>query len=420
MLLSTSLYRDVRSSVLDWMKSVQMTDGTIYNWRMNEGADATIFTSCFALFILDLFGEVEKLPARHIREWAEHILSFQDEESGYFIDPSARTRARSETKGFRHLTQQLTCFCLSALGILGSSPRYPLTFLSEWPDDRSVKDYLGRIGCADGVRSSGNNAMFLGIFLSYQVERFRDESARQRLEAWFQWHNEHQNPNTGFWGTARRLIYYGGFQNALHQFLVFNYWNRPISYAPRIIDRILAVQDTDGFFAPWPGGASCYEYDALDTLVHLSTRNLYRRQEVIDALAKALESLVRTQNADGGFCQSLMRPKNAPELLQSLYRRRSADPYLYCYRAKATLRSMRPKVSTIRTGWTQIGRTWTDSNLWDTWFRCLAIAEVQTALSEADLPWRFHDVIGLGWFPSRRHRGKEVSNSFADHPKVST
>jgi hypothetical protein len=42
---------------IDWLRTMRVSP-TEYN--MNEGADVTIFTSCFALFILDLLHEIDR------------------------------------------------------------------------------------------------------------------------------------------------------------------------------------------------------------------------------------------------------------------------------------------------------------------------------------------------------------------------
>lgn len=49
-------YESLRKRVLDWVVSMQI-DSTYF--KMNENADYTIFTSCFALFIFDLFDQIK-------------------------------------------------------------------------------------------------------------------------------------------------------------------------------------------------------------------------------------------------------------------------------------------------------------------------------------------------------------------------
>ena len=79
-----------------------------------------------------------------------------------------------------------------------------------------------------------------------------------------------------------------------------------------------------------------------------------------------------------------------------------SHPYLWYYRARKSAGVFSRGKQVINTGWTQTGRRWTDSNLWDTWFRCLALAEIEAVLptpqGQGFSRCRFHDMIGLGHF----------------------
>jgi hypothetical protein len=71
----------IRDSILTWLESMRVSPA---RYRMNAGADDTIFTSCFALYILDLFGETERFTAEEREQWVSRIQSGQDPRDGYF------------------------------------------------------------------------------------------------------------------------------------------------------------------------------------------------------------------------------------------------------------------------------------------------------------------------------------------------
>lgn len=392
----TVSYDDFRSRVLAWVYSQQTAET---QFRMNEGSDSTIYTSCFALFIFDLFGEVESWSQNEKNLWANYITSFQDENSGYFMPEEYS--GGIDTKP----VQQLTCFCLSALSILGSSPNYELAFLKKWSRPEDVYGWLNNIGCFNGLPGTGNMAMFLGIFLTRQYEMNKAKSVLDCLNSWFYWHDRTQNESTGFWGNSLRNRYYGGFQNALHQFIIYKYWDRLIPCHTKIVDRVLLLQDEDGHFAAIPGGGGCWDYDAADILIHCGYVTGYRKRDVGAALTRLCFAILKNQNDDGGFCESRKRPYSicnalGPSSLRFVFA--GHDPFLWYYRLRAVASASRSGREQVRTHWTRKGRLWDQSDLWDTWFRCLTIAEIEKALNplHRKSKWKFQRFIGLGCYTS--------------------
>ena len=266
---------DFCNRVLKWVSKMQ-TGPT--RFRMNEGADSTIFTSCFALFIFDLFGEVKGWTQKEKDIWVDYINSFQDEDTGYFIPGGFKGDLNTKP------VQQLTCFCLSALDILGTKPRYKLSFLKQWQITDAVYNCLHSRGCFEGKPGSGNTATFLGIFLTHQYEKHNDELHKDLINSWFYHHERSQNKTTGFWGNTFSKKYYWGFQNAFHQFVVYNYWDRLIPNYTNIVEIVLSLQGPDGHFGPIPGSGGCWDYDAADILINCGYRNGYRKNEIEESI----------------------------------------------------------------------------------------------------------------------------------------
>jgi len=388
-------YEILRNRVVNWVYSLELAK---CKFKMSIDSDSTIYTTCFALFIFDLFNHVNEWSQKEKNYWIKTILSYQDQKTGYFIPDKLIGNLDSKP------VQQLTCFCLSALSILGASPRYKLRFLEKWSTPERISSYLDEIGCFEGKSTTGNMSMFLAIYLTYQYEKYHNDNIMKCIDSWFYLHNKMQNQSTGFWGNSLKNRYYAGFQNAFHQFVIYNYWGKPIPNYSKIVDTILTLCDHDGHFGIIPGGGGCYDYDAADILINCGYKTSYQKESVLSSLQKLLEVICSEQNDDGGFCESVKRPSSLIKTLDRSvvkYCFWRWNPYLWYYRLRSTLNASRKKRECIQDHWTVNGRCWNQSDLWNTWFRCLTIAEIDKILSHADnveSRWNFHKCIGLGHF----------------------
>lgn len=382
----------IKERALSWLESMRVDQ---VNYRMNEDASANIFTSCFALFILDLLGEVDKFDDTRRNEWITYIQSFQNEEYGYF-EPEQYLHKDTERNRL-----QLTCFCLSALGILGSHPTYALKYLNEFQSPQDVDDYLFERNVHQGARGSGNKSMFLGVALSYEYERTGEERLKKLIDTWFDFHDRFQNAH-GFWGGTYEDLYYHGFQNGLHQLVVYYYWGRQVSREAEMVDAIIGLQGSDGHFNVVPGGSSCKDFDAVHILIHARNSTKGYEERIDNSLRKTFAGLIANQNPDGGFCQSQSKPKNIGDIVRQLpYYTSGHKPYHWYYRLRKAVGIVRTR-SRGATGWTPEGREWNQSNLWETWFRLLTLAEIANSIPLNDdcgmRETKFHGIVGLGYF----------------------
>ena len=367
-------------------------------FHISKNSDSSIFSTCFALFVYDLFNEINDWSGKVINEWIDYINSFQDINSGYFSPTAYNGNFDVKT------IYQLTAFCLSALNIFNASPKYQLSFLNQWKTSKDVNNYLTNNGCLSGVPGSGNMAMFLTIFLTYKYKYMHDDTALDLLNEWFSLHNDYQNKNTGFWGSRILTRYYWGFQNALHQIIVYDYWNKEIHYKDHIIDNILKMQNIDGHFSMIPGGGACWDYDAVHILLIMTKKNEYRLSDVKQSLEKLYESLINSINDDGGFCESNSICdiiKNKKSLREFIFY--GNIPYIWYSRIKTTLPILIKKNYIYRTNWVKSNLYYNKSDLWNTWFKCLTIAEIETFFQNENSNnikngnWNFHKFIGLGY-----------------------
>ena len=130
----------------------------------------------------------------------------------------------------------------------------------------------------------------------------------------------------------------------------------------------------------------------------------YRRDDIQASLQKALDAILSTCNSDGGFCQSKSKLSGLTDFLKYVPTYFSNwSPYLWYYRARVSFGTVLKQKNEIYNGWIQKPILWNESNLWDTWFRSLALAEIVQTINEPVLQdfkdVNFHKTPGLGYFP---------------------
>ncbi|MBX2976365.1 MAG: hypothetical protein KF721_09540 [Ignavibacteriaceae bacterium] len=363
---------------------------------MSPNSDATVYSSIFALYIFDLFKETDNWSSEEKDEWAEYLNSFQDAITGLYIPKGFGGEMVSKE------VFQLTSFALSALNLLGRKSKFELEFFKYWQTRDAVIDYLEKMGCWVGKPSSGNMAMFLGIFMTIAYEESKDEKYLDLLNCWFEEHEKHQNPNTGFWEKEPIKNHYFGYQNGFHQLEIFSYWKREVKYYDKIVDRVLMLSNSDGTFWSYPGGGACYDYDAVKLLVDCGINKNYKNESIKPLFEKVLDHVFSVQNADGGFCENKFLPKQIKWLinlktLEFLCFKNPNQNFFLKFRSIVSI--SRRKFWKNKTHWVSNSVPWDESDLWSTWFRMLTILEVTETLQfyRKENHFRFLRTIGLGW-----------------------
>ena len=119
----------------------------------------------------------------------------------------------------------------------------------------------------------------------------------------------------------------------------------------------------------------------------------------------ALASAIISSQNDGGFAESkFVRPISLSNLLAAAGHSFGVNASAAVERLKFNLNLLRPKHGRVRTHWTHYDRRWGESNLWDSWFRMLTIARIQTVVSpNVTSEWGFIPFPGLGSHFSEHH-----------------
>lgn len=305
-------------------------------------------------------------------------------------------RFRCGDRGLLHYNKaymQLLTFTLSALSVLGTLAEDPLEdlIIELFPID--IKASLDNIGALDGVPRSGNLAMFLGIILLHARD-WLNLDTQSEIDYWLKLHLENIN-QYGFWGKTNSMSHLQ-FQNGYHQYELFDYLGaKGISWG-KASDSVAVLADHEGHFAPYPGGGGCYDYDAVFLLTAGGEDSIYQHNKLLKLTAN---SILSEQNDDGGFCESkYIRPRsivNIKRILRHIY---SIQGKARIERLRMGLTLLRPKHDQIHTHWSEYSRAWSESNMWDSWFRMLTLARIEVALEPSAIDrWGFINYPGIGY-----------------------
>ena len=356
-------------------------------YRLTPADDESPYARCFGIYCRHLTGD--RIPEHEHRALALAIRQGIRDYRTRDID----TRA----KGYR----QLLAFSLSALSVLGALREDPLEELVREQIPDSIQAGLDSYGCLEGRPGSGNQAMFTAVFLLHSRDQLGLDVG-EKLDEWTSLHVRAMN-RFGFWGDDQGMTHLQ-FQNGYHQYEILEYLN---ASNPRLRESIAAVRslaDADAHFAPYPGGGGCYDYDA----VFLLTPNGMLPDdddETRAVLTRTANTLVAEQLPDGGFAESLsVRPRSGRQIRRAIaHVVHSHNPRLFAERLRYALTLQRPKHSSIRTHWSPYARRWDESDLWDSWFRMMTLARIQTAFdASAAANWGFLNYPGIGYHPSVR------------------
>jgi len=384
----------IREQCLQWLNRLECEHGWGPAYGVSStSSDTSLMASCFAVLIYELFGELPSLSRSRLTGWRSYIASFQDKDTGLFLDPLFRAEDLI-IDGFdrSYLEHQFTFFALSALNALGGRAPYPLRFLEAYRSPQRIRSWLAALDWSEPWLES-NKVMFIASFLLQASEIWHDGAAAEAVQALFDWLDEQQEPETGYWGVRHGASLLNAMAGAFHFYFLYLYLGRPFRYLEAIIDHTLALQHADGLFNPAGGGGACLDLDAVDILVKCSMLTDHRADDVKSALTRAYAGLLGAQNADGGFSEARNRPRPIKSWKRRLGEAVGLDRLL-------SRPYIPPAELETYSGWSRMQYQLRESNLWATWFRPLALALISTRypgeFMDSDF-WVFRRGPALGW-----------------------
>lgn len=374
------LIEKARVRYFNFLNLCKSADGS---HRLTPTSDSSVFATCFWIFGMHLIQKDE-------------ILGDLRAELSRSIRRAVRdARAASAVDGHLYAKpyRQLLAFSLSALSVLGTLSDDPLEDLVTEQLPQSIEQDLHRLGCLLGRAQSGNQAMFLAIFLLHARD-YLGLDTQPQIEKWVDLHLRHMN-RFGFWGDCQGMSHLQ-FQNGYHQYEILDYLRADTVPWGKAAEAVASLMDTDGHFAPYPGGGGCYDYDAVFIL---STAMEKQAGHYAELLQRTWQTVLSEQNDDGGFCESkYIRPRSMANLSRSLFHVLSASGPVRLERARIGIALLRSKYNRIQTHWSQYSRQWGESDLWDSWFRMLLLARIEVAIDpDKSTNWGFLGYPGLGY-----------------------
>lgn len=379
---------EARRRYLGFLQMCQTPDGS---FRLSPAADPSAYAACFWVFGMHLLRQQARLAERRSELAASIRRAVRD---------ARATGAASGALGGKAY-RQLLAFALSALSVLDSLADDPLEDLVKEQLPASVEQELARHGCLAGKAQSGNQAMFMALFLLHARDALGMDTG-ERLDAWVRLHLAAMN-RFGFWGSNGAMTILQ-FQNGYHQYEILEYLGVSSGKEADAAAAVAQMADAQGHFAPHPGGGGCFDYDAV---FMLTPQGRVPDPAAAQLLQRTGSTLLSEQQADGGFCESLyVRPRSAANLLRSARHVLAALPNMPATveRSRYALALQRPHHDRIATHWSAYSRRWDESDLWDSWFRMLALARIECAVDlAAAARWGFIDFPGIGYHPAVRH-----------------
>jgi hypothetical protein len=358
------------------------------SFSLTVRAEASPYARCFAIFGLHLLQDHDFLH-RAAERLAAAIRADLN------AVRSDRRASGVDLRSDKPYLQLLT-FSLSALTILNQLDDDPLAdhVLPVLSDD--IDADLARAGALTGRAGSGNHAMFIAILLAHARRRL-GQADDGRLDRWRILHLERMN-RFGFWGPPASMSHLQ-FQNGYHQYEIFEYLKTRVPSWQTTADWVASLADSEGHFAPYPGGGACYDYDAVFLITGAGESAIQRHRRLLE---RTMTSILQEQNADGGFCEShRIRPRSLRNLSRTWGHVRTARGIARVERLRYGLTLLRPHHNRIRTHWSMYSREWGESSLWDSWFRMLSVARIQAALHPSEATqWGFIDFPGIGYHRS--------------------
>lgn len=355
----------------------------------------TLLASCFSVMTREMYGALKSLPAATRQDWADYINAMQSADSGLFVDPIfSKEDLSGKVHGVDYLLWQFTFFSAAALHSLGAKPKRPFCFLEDFfIKNPSIEDWLAGLNWADPWLVS-NEIMFLASFLIQETERDQNERYREIIRRIFDWLDENQSSETGFWDLGQGASPHYTMAGAFHFYFLYFYLDRPVNFIEKIIDSTLAVQHPDGLYGPAGGGGACLDLDAVDILVKFSLLTDYRAGDVKSSLKRSFEALMKNQNSDGGFCEAKRPP------LWKKSRKRKLMELFGVDRLLNRPWQGRPVEYQNYSGWTRMRQRIDESDLWSAWFRPLALGLISVRYPGEfidDILWQFPTSPMLGW-----------------------
>ncbi|MDJ0703958.1 MAG: hypothetical protein QNJ46_11815 [Leptolyngbyaceae cyanobacterium MO_188.B28] len=298
-------FDEFKVKVLRFITSMQVDQSGIkYRYSASCG-QTTLYASVYACMTLSLIGDFKKISSNIRKEWSDYFNSFQKAEDGLFYDSMVDNEIydQSDWWGARHLALHM----ISAYTDLDTKPAFPFRFLEKYYNLDKLEKWLSSYDWNQAFSNTNdidNKLMNIGCLLQYQRDSWKDKDAENVVIFLQKYLLEKINPNTGMWGIydiadpyqRSRMV-----QFAYHLYPLFFYDRIDIPHRERIVQNVLATQNSLGGFGVKSNSSACEDIDSIDILIRLAPLVPTYQSQIDSALHKAFRWIMCNQVDDGGF-----------------------------------------------------------------------------------------------------------------------
>jgi hypothetical protein len=305
-------YRRVKSAAVNFVRSMKAgAEPGVYRKDPTE-PHASLYGSYHGSHILDIFGELEKLPSRDIDAWAGLVRAKQCDQ-GYFSNHEIdrhRRRGMNEMDPVWHFTRGM----IWTLRVLGRKPEKELSFLDPFLDKKALYTYVKRYDWSNSW-AAGNQICALSAALFALRDWYGVPYVDELLEeAMFPALEELLDSKTGYWGCQLGASLLNGQFGTIHVLPTYFTQGWEYRFLERSVDSTLACQLPDGSF--WPCGSDCPDFDGAYMLYNLYRLTDYRKEDIEAAARRYLDHALMHLAPDGvGFL--IHRKDSRPEQWKS-------------------------------------------------------------------------------------------------------
>lgn len=300
------MIREETLSFIEMMRCEQTIDTNEHRWNhyFSPSAKAPIvYASVFAALTYSLVGFPDEVKDRDKKDWAEYINRHQCDD-GLFRDPAIECSFADSSSwwGWQHLTLH----ALMALTALGQTTPKELGFVKKFYDPDFLRNWLDTRLWDSEPSNVSNEVQNIGVALQYSRDFHHDVQAKNVLDALFDWLDSNQNADNGSWGnyaciSCQKRRNSETIMTGYHIWLLYFYDNRPIKYTEQIIDLLLKTQNKMGGFGVQLNSSACEDIDSIDPLSRFLRITEYRKNEIMNKLAKGFPWVLVNRNVDGGY-----------------------------------------------------------------------------------------------------------------------
>ncbi|MEN6495503.1 MAG: hypothetical protein ABFD16_14575, partial [Thermoguttaceae bacterium] len=209
----TAGYQRVKQSALDFVLAMKVGEEP-GRYRKEPGGDESFYGSYHGLHILDLFGELDAMPAADLDTWAECFLSRQSEYGFFAADPAVRKQSLTLTDMESHW--HFTRGNLWSLRLLNRPPRHPLRFIDPLLEPKNLYRWVKQYDWSNSW-AAANQLLACGTALMAARDWFGASDVNRALElGMYPALEELLDEKTGFWGTQLGADLPNGLFGTIH------------------------------------------------------------------------------------------------------------------------------------------------------------------------------------------------------------